>query len=413
MEPSRPGDKTICLPFESEAHYQACLQQRAVYRAHLDQLLAAHPELFPPQLRAGYCFHGTYPSRKQQLRLRRIRLTATKQVYQLRPSFLMPYLTGRTDELEKALYLRQWGVPFDGLAYVFGRDPMYFYRAVVGVGRASIVGTSVKDPARLPRHLTADEKHTWIEGEKVYVATTAAGGCVLGAQVSASASTEALRAAYGVFATEAAALDEHYAPRSVCTDGWDPTQAAWRALFPKIRVVLCFLHAIIKIRDRCKRDRGLRAQLLDRAWHIYEAGTRSQFGQRVRRFREWALARADVTGSVRAAVEKLCLHAARYALAYAVPEAHRTTNAVDRLMNHQDRQLYASRYLHGTHESAQLMVRSMALLWNFHPYGARTRRRDPTRHSPFADLNGFQYHENWLHNLLIAASLGGRRPSPT
>jgi len=51
-----------------------------------------------------------------------------------------------------------------------------------------------------------------------------------------------------------------------------------------------------------------------------------------------------------------------------------------------------------------------ALLWNFHPYSASLRRRDATRRSPFADLNGFQYHDNWYHNLLIAASLGG---SPT
>jgi hypothetical protein len=29
--------------------------------------------------------------------------------------------------------------------------------------------------------------------------------------------------------------------------------------------------------------------------------------------------------------------------------------------------------------------------------------------SPCADLNGFQYHPNWLHNLLIASSMGGLR----
>ncbi len=26
------------------------------------------------------------------------------------------------------------------------------------------------------------------------------------------------------------------------------------------------------------------------------------------------------------------------------------------------------------------------------------------------DLNGFQYHDNWLHNLLIASSMNGRKP---
>ncbi len=51
----------------------------------------------------------------------------------------------------------------------------------------------------------------------------------------------------------------------------------------------------------------------------------------------------------------------------------------------------------------------MALPWNCHPYGARTRRADPTRRSPFHDLNGFKYHPNWLHNLLIASSMGGRK----
>ncbi|MBI3428348.1 MAG: hypothetical protein HY011_35960, partial [Acidobacteria bacterium] len=59
--------------------------------------------------------------------------------------------------------------------------------------------------------------------------------------------------------------------------------------------------------------------------------------------------------------------------------------------------------------TARLALRALALQWNFHPYSASLRRRDPTRHSPFAALNGFVYHQNWLHNLLIAASLGGHR----
>jgi len=42
-------------------------------------------------------------------------------------------------------------------------------------------------------------------------------------------------------------------------------------------------------------------------------------------------------------------------------------------------------------------------------YRVRLRRDQPSRVSPFHDLNGFQYHPNWLHNLLIASSLGGLR----
>jgi hypothetical protein len=51
----------------------------------------------------------------------------------------------------------------------------------------------------------------------------------------------------------------------------------------------------------------------------------------------------------------------------------------------------------------------MALPGNFHPYGARLRRDQPSRVAPFDDLNGLQYPPNWLHNLLIASSLGGLR----
>jgi hypothetical protein len=49
------------------------------------------------------------------------------------------------------------------------------------------------------------------------------------------------------------------------------------------------------------------------------------------------------------------------------------------------------------------------LQWNFHPYGKRLREEEPGRISPFHDLNGFVYHQNWLHNLLIASSMGGLR----
>jgi hypothetical protein len=32
---------------------------------------------------------------------------------------------GRTDAVEKPLFLRRWGMPFEAIASVFGRDPMY------------------------------------------------------------------------------------------------------------------------------------------------------------------------------------------------------------------------------------------------------------------------------------------------
>ena len=113
----------------------------------------------------------------------------------------------RTDAVEKALYLRQWGVPFDALAYVFGRDAMFWYRAWLAFGRPSLVGTTVKDPQQVPRDLVADEKLTRVAKQQVYVPTTVGGGCFLGVSVVEAADTATLERGYGEFAKEAKALD--------------------------------------------------------------------------------------------------------------------------------------------------------------------------------------------------------------
>ena len=81
---------------------------------------------------------------------RRIRLVANGQAYQLRPDFVMPYMIGKTEEVEKGLYLRQFGVPYEAIAYVMGKDPMYWYRASLAFARPSIVGTTVKDGKTIP-----------------------------------------------------------------------------------------------------------------------------------------------------------------------------------------------------------------------------------------------------------------------
>jgi hypothetical protein len=406
MEPSR--GKSICVPFDSEEHYAACVTNLESFRQHLTEVFAKHPELFPAGISEGFVLHDKSWSIKQQVMLRRIALKATAGVFLVRPSFLLPYMVGRTEAVEKALYLRHWGVPFDALVYVFGRDAIYWYRAEMALGRPAIVGRTVKQPEQLPAHVLADEKHTWALGHEVYVATTVGGGCILGATVTAAASAAALEAAYGEFAEEARELSPTYSPQTVCTDGWEGTQSAWRRLVPTVCIILCFLHSVLKIAERCGRDRAMRRLVLGRVWAVYDACTRAQFSQRLRRLREWATVGLP-EGALRQMVLKLCGKGPQFARAYRFPGAHRTSNALDRLMNHQDRRLYAMRYLHGTPDAARLAVRAMALQWNFHPYGARTRRDDPTRRSPFHDLNGFEYHPNWLHNLLIASSMGGRK----
>ena len=234
------GTKHICLPFASEAQYREYVDDPAQYRQYLSAMLRQYPERFPQDMDQGFPFHDAYVSVKQDLIVRRIKLITTGAVFPLRPSFVMPYMIARTDEVEKALYLRQWGGPFDALAYVFGRDAMFWYRAWLAFGRPSLVGTTVKDPHKVPRDLVADEKLTQVAKQQVYVPTIVGGGCFLGVSVVEAADTVTLERGYGEFAQEAQALDPTYHARSVCTDGWEATRQAWRNCFPRSRWCCAF-----------------------------------------------------------------------------------------------------------------------------------------------------------------------------
>ncbi len=107
MTVSTRGDKSICLPVESEEQYRQLITDNDNFRAYLLQLYATYPEIFPPGMNQGFCFHDWVVSTKQQLPMRRIKLKETETVYQLRPDFIMPYMVGKTEEIEKPMYLRQ------------------------------------------------------------------------------------------------------------------------------------------------------------------------------------------------------------------------------------------------------------------------------------------------------------------
>jgi len=263
----------------------------------------------------------------------------------------------------------------------------------------------VQDPHKVPRDLVADEQLTQVAKQQVYVPTTVGGGCFLGVSVVEAVDTVPVERGDGACAQEAKALRPAYQARSVCTDGWEATRQAWRGLLPKITWVRCFLHSIWKMK---KHGAGQwRHQGLDQAWQVYQAVTTRQCAQRLRRVAAWTPAHRS--GPVAQLVVKRCRRRADCTPASDCPQAHRTSNAVDRLRNSQDRLLSARRSWHGTIDSARLAVRAMARQWHFHPYGARLRRDQPARGSPFDDLNGFPYHPHWWHNLLIASSLGGLR----
>jgi hypothetical protein len=240
------------------------------------------------------------------------------------------------------------------------------------------------------------------------VATTAAAGCLLGVEVSETADSAGLTQAYGDFQQEALELDPDYAPETVNTDGWESTQKAWQQLFPGVTLMLCFLHTVLSIQQSCRRNRPFFQEVSDKLWHLDDSPTRRCFGQRLRRLVSWS-AQQEISEVLHQKLQKLVEKSARFQQTFAVPTAYRTSNQVDRLMNYQDRILYAMQYFHGTKSSMRLGLRAMAMLWNFHPYGQKTLALTPDSRSPFEDLNGFRYHDNWLRNLLIASSLNGRK----
>jgi hypothetical protein len=144
------GDKTICLPILAGVEYETLVADTAGYRVYLDQMIAEHPELFPADIVEGYSFHGFTLSGKLGLTTRRIRLNSNGQAYQLRPDPVMPYMIGKPEEVEKGLYLRRYGVPYEGIAHVLGHSAMYGYDACQALARPSLVGRTVKDPDGFP-----------------------------------------------------------------------------------------------------------------------------------------------------------------------------------------------------------------------------------------------------------------------
>jgi hypothetical protein len=403
------GAKQIVIPM-THAQYDAIWHDPQRIRAFVSDAAQAAPELFPTGFDRGYRLHGFgRESRKLPgLKLRKI-VTADGTAYWLRPSFLISYMTGTIDDLAYPLLLVAHGVPAWLLAIGFGHGEMYWHRLVERLGRNSLVGTTVRDPDRLPLHLAADEHHVDWAGQKGYVATTVGGGCLLGVALTAAADDAHLREAYGVFAAEARDVKPEYSPETVNVDGWAATRNAFAVLFTTITVVLCFLHGFLKVRDRCRKARDLHR----RVWDVYRAATAEEFRRLMGELQHWC-ATQIWTAPVREMLKKLWAKTESYAVAYDHPGCHRTSNAVDRPMNMNRlcRLMYAGRGLHGHQNSSEWRLRGWALLQNFRPYAPRGKC-PRVFESPAHRLNGRRYHEHWLHNLMASTSLMGfRNPKP-
>src|SRR5512146_2076578 len=90
---SARGHRTICVPVSEEAYAQSVLDPCA-FRQLLDDCFRQRPELFPKDFARGYQLKDDRTSVKQGVRIRRILLN-DGTAYSIRPSFLMPSMTGR------------------------------------------------------------------------------------------------------------------------------------------------------------------------------------------------------------------------------------------------------------------------------------------------------------------------------
>src|SRR3712207_2399590 len=111
------GHRTICLPIAEET-YRQIVGVPGQFRRTLDDCFRRWPELFPADFAHGYQLKDDRISAKQRLPIRRI-VVKDGTAYSIRPSFLMPYLTARTEDVEGPLFLRTFGVPSWALARVF------------------------------------------------------------------------------------------------------------------------------------------------------------------------------------------------------------------------------------------------------------------------------------------------------
>lgn len=284
-------NQTIIIPID-EPEYVQQIKSRTVFRQRLDKLIIEYPELFPQTIGKGYSFCGWSKSNKKiKIARRIIRLEESESSikdYLIHPCFIMPYLRGKTAWVSQGLLLRKYNTPYHAIATIFQNDAMYWYRAELSLSRFNIVGTTVKFLANMPQNILVDEHHSRLKGKKVYICTTVGSDCFLGASASDSVRYEDLREAYGVFKQEIKKLCSLYEPYTINIDGFPATKKAVRALFPDSTIILCFLHAYLKIKACGTKAYDEYFEIVsNKVWLIYATEDKRSFAQQIRRLSEW------------------------------------------------------------------------------------------------------------------------------
>ena len=176
-----------------------------------------------------------------------------------------------------------------------------------------------------------------------------------------------------------------------------------------IKIIECFLHAYLKVRDRATKKLTTYFDLAaDKIWDCYRAESKRSLAQLIRRLKEWTI--SDLPDCpMKQNILKLCKKKKKWMDHLDFPMAHKTSNMMDRLMRSMNRHAFNSQMFHSTISSTSKNFRAFALLYNFTPSSSAAWDESKILTSPAARLNGFVYHDDWLHNLLISTSLGGFR----
>jgi len=127
-------NRTICIEFPT--NYDETLNNPFAFRTVVDDNYKRYPELFPREIAEGYELKEIRTSKKTAITVRRILINGVS--YTIRPSFVMPYMTGLIQDVETPLFLRKWSVPYWALAKAFGKNAMYWYRLETSLGRNTL-----------------------------------------------------------------------------------------------------------------------------------------------------------------------------------------------------------------------------------------------------------------------------------
>lgn len=285
-------NRTIILPI-GEKEYHQIIDNNLLFLKKMTVLIELYPELFPHNICNGFSFVGFSKNEvKLSVKRRIIRLKTDFNSYDdylIHPCFIFPYLRGNTKDISRGLLLRKYNTPYHAIATTLGKNAMYWYRAEVTLCQYNIVGTTIKSASKLPENILADEHHTRLISDKIYICTTVGNNCFLGASIAPSMHYENLKKAYGIFKSEVQIICPEYEPVSINMDGYKSTKKAIADLYPSSGILRCFLHSFLKIRNCGTKAYSLYfEEVTQRVWSCYHAKSKQAFAQKITNLHIWA-----------------------------------------------------------------------------------------------------------------------------